>query len=1264
MKKYISLFLIVSFFGFQTLAQQQKISLHWLPLNVFPSGSGDTVRTLGFEGAASHFNYGSLPVWHDIFVPGKDLTGSGLRAELSDMIFETLPQDANSALDIDLVEEEISMESFHNPSTGNLHLYVVPVRKNVLTNSWERLTSFTITLKKNGKAGPTMDPTDDFVSNSKLAEGNWYKIYVSEDGMHQLTVEDLNNLGLPVSSIDPKTIKLYGNGAGMLPENNSDVRLDDLNEIAIHVSGEDDGSFGGSDKITFFGESAHKWSYNPVTRIFEQQVNIYAKKNCYYITYGGEAGKRIATRAQSAEIPTNVVTTVDYYANHELEDVSIAGSGREWYGEIFDIQTSYTISFDIEDVVLSSPVDVYGVFAARSETSSYFNVNVQGEDSRVSIKSIGSGVGADYYDIGTLRKSYTMVNSNLDIKIDYVKPISSAVGWLDRIRINARRELKFHGGQMLFCDSESAYYGHIAEYRIANAGPSVKVYDVSDHQNVTLLEATSQNGEVSFVADAGKLYNYLAIDGDYKKPELGKRVANQNLHAHNPVNMVIVTHPDFSIQAKALADFHNARGLTTRVVNVFEIYNEFSCGAQDITAIRDYMRMLYVRSSGESGLRYLLLFGDASYDYLDRIPENENFIPTWQSPNSFGGNSSYATDDYFGMLDPWEGKANDDNMDIGIGRLIVTNTEQADMAINKIFNYCSSSPEVMGDWRNNITIVADDEDTNLHIEDADKHARFVESVAPEYNINKVYLDSYQQVTASGGQRYPDANEAINTNMAKGNLIINYVGHGGVYGWALERVLELSDINSWTNYDKLALFITATCEFSRYDDPMRVSAGEQVFLNEKGGAVALMTTSRPTFAHSNYTINHSIYSNAFKKTDDKYPSIGDLMKKSKNAVGSGINAKKFILIGDPAMKLAYPELKVETTHYNGEPVSIDSDTIKALDFVTISGHVFDDNGKTDDAFNGIVYPTVYDKPSDIISLGNDAGSSPFEFQQLNRILYRGQAEVVDGKFSFSFQTPKDINYSYGYGKISYYVSDGYIDGHGYDNHFIVGGYSNVIQSDDQGPQIKLFINDRFFINGGITDPNPNIYAEVYDESGINVGTGIGHDITAILDDNTDKVYVLNDFYQGSLNSYRSGVIEYPLFNLSEGEHTLRVKVWDALNNSSTAEITFVVFGEGPVTLDNLNCYPNPFSHQTQIFFEHNQSGELLNMDYMIFDLSGRLVYDKVVKEKISGSRTSSITWSGTDNYGSFLPAGVYICKLIVTNEENLSSVVNGKFVLTR
>lgn len=1248
-------------------AEEYPVHINWLNVVHYDLGNEMYMNVMSFENSASHPDFGLLPVYYQSIKNMHLEPGSTVQAQLINAIYEPVPEQELDAEGLkDVPSELVLLSGVMSQSHQRYpYFYIVPFRKNIYTNSYERLVSadVEVILVENKTTEEYKELS--FVDNSVLATGNWYKIYVESDGMYQLTSTDLESLGIPVSSIDPVTLKIFGNGGGMVPENNSTPRLDDLNEIAITVTGQNDGSFDSQDKILFYGQSPNRWYYDANADLFEKQENYYSERTCYFVTYGGEPGKRIQHLEQSVMAPTNTVTTYNYYLNHELDAVNLIGSGREWYGEVFDVQLNYSFDFSIPDVDKNSNVNVYADMAARATSSSSFSIKINNQSYVVGISKINLSYGSVYAISGELSKTFKPESSDMNVDITYNKSTSSATGWLNKIQINGRRALKYTGGTMRFCDTQSYGIDEVSLFKMSSASSSVTILDVTDHQNVKIIDATLAGNELSFVANTDTLREFLAYDGNYSSPIIAGKIANQNLHAQQPVNMVILTHPDFFDEAVRLAEYHNNEGISTRVVNIYNVYNEFSSGVQDIGGLRDYVRMLYSKRSGvDMGLKYLLLYGDGSYDYKNRVSGNNNFVPTWQSTNSLDATNSYATDDFFGCLDPEEGLFRKDVLDIGIGRLSVSNTEESQMALNKILHYSSNASEVMGDWRNMITLVADDEDSGLHVFDADKLAKLLDNTALSYNVDKIYSDSYTQVVASGGARYPAVNEAINTKMAKGSLIMNYVGHGGEVGWALERILELSDINSWTNYDMLSVFITATCEFTRFDDPKRVSAGEQVFLNPDGGAVALFTTTRATFATSNYTLNRAIYLNAFTTTKGQYPSLGDLLKIAKEAAGSGMNAQKFVLIGDPAMKLAYPVLKVETTEFNGQPHSDENDTIRALEYVTIAGQVTNRTGTLAEDFTGVVYPTVYDKPSVISTLGNDPKSPIIDFELRNRILYKGKADVINGKFTFSFHVPKDINYSYGFGKISYYVDNAIIDGAGYDTSFIIGGYSNQTQTDETGPQINLFINDPFFTNGGLTNSDPIIYAEIFDESGINVGTGIGHDLTAIIDGNSDKIYVLNDFYEGDLNTYKSGTVAYPLFNLTPGKHTMELKVWDALNNSSIATVTFYVAAENEIILDNFHSYPNPFTHETTLFFEHNQAGQELQMDYYIFDLSGKLVKFVEKSEIVAGYRTTNFTWNGTDNYGNPLPGGIYVCKLIVTNEENNSNLINSKFVLVR
>jgi len=738
-------------------------------------------------------------------------------------------------------------------------------------------------------------------------------------------------------------------------------------------------------------------------------------------------------------------------------------------------------------------------------------------------------------------------------------------------------------------------------------------------------------------------------------------------------------------------------GFTYAIATTDLIYNEFGSGKPEAIAIRDFVRMLYNRNiaSGKQ-VKYLALLGDGSYyNKIRSLSNNTNLIPTYQSFESNQLLYSTTSDDFYGLMDPNEGYdalaelGIGGAVDIGVGRLICHSTSEMNSVINKIENYykketslsisdanptnCNQTNEsVMGDWRTWLVFAADDEDNSLHGSDADELAENVRAVNQNYNIDKIYLDSYQQYSTPGGQRYPDAKEDINRRINKGSLIFNYTGHGGEVGLTEERVVDIDGINSWNNFNHLTLFITATCEFSRYDDPNRTSAGELCLLNPNGGAIALFTTCRLAFSNTNKILNSILFNNMFKKLPNgKTPCMGDIIRQTKATLTQGIAYANFHLLGDPALKLAYPTLNVNTTEINNKPVIItkqDSlsnftnvriDTLSALSKITISGSIVNGRGLKQDNFNGLVYPTVFDKQQNISCLLNDDASSissasliPFQFKLQKNILYRGKSQVTNGNFSFTFIVPKDISFSPGIGKISYYATNGLTDATGSYSRVVVGGTSQNVIIDNDGPQVNLYLNDKNFVNGGTTNEKPILYANLTDSSGINtVGTGIGHDINIILDQNTSKPIVLNDFYEANLNSYQSGKVRYPFDELSEGNHRLTFKVWDIQNNSNTVYSDFVVAKSAELALNHVLNYPNPFSNHTTFFFEHNQACNPLKVSLQVFTISGKIV--KTLQRSLSceGFRPEGIDWDGKDDYGDKLARGVYIYKISVLTNDN-------------
>jgi len=681
------------------------------------------------------------------------------------------------------------------------------------------------------------------------------------------------------------------------------------------------------------------------------------------------------------------------------------------------------------------------------------------------------------------------------------------------------------------------------------------------------------------------------------------------------------------------------------------------------------MRMFYERHSGDDAPKYLLLFGDGSYDFKNRIAGNNNFIPTYESAESLNPIGSYASDDFFGMLDPTEGfnihTIGAGQLDIGVGRFPVSNADQANALVNKVIHYATSR-DCLNDWRNMLSFIADDEDSSTHLDQQEDVIDIIKDRFPVYNFDKIYLDAYQQTTGSGGQRYPQVNIDITNRIERGTLIWNFAGHGGELGLTQERVVTIPEINAWKNINNLTLFITATCEFSRFDNPELVSAGEYAILNKDGAGIALFTTVRLTFSSSNKALNSNIMDTIFSRQGGSHLRLGEVLQFAKNATGSSFNNRSFALLGDPALMLAFPKYDIETLTIKGEAAGSQSDTLKALERITITGRiVYPETSNIVSNFNGVCIPTVFDKESSYNTLSNDPTSPARQFNLRNNIIFRGPVTVKNGNFSFTFVVPKDIRYEYGEGKISYYArhANTLDDAHGYYNNLIVGGFSDNPITDDAGPIVQLFMNNTQFVNGGMTDENPDFLALVEDDIGINtVGTGIGHDITAILDNNTANPIVLNDFYEAAQDDYTKGSVRYPYRNLSEGPHTIRFKVWDVANNSSEATIDFVVVKNQELALSHVLNYPNPFSTQTNFFFEYNQPNVPVDVEISIFTVSGKIVKNIYASIVSSGFRSEPISWDGTDDYNDKIGRGVYVYRLRVRTPEGKMAEKYEKLVL--
>lgn len=1175
------------------------------------------------------------------------------------------------------------------------HYLLIPFRVTA-DGSIEELLDYDLTWQVSANPAARSASGSAFANSSVLASGQWYKVGVTQTGIYKIDKALLTKMGIDVAQLNTANIRIYGNGGKMLPERNGDFRYDDLMENTISVVTNSLGVFDDKSYILFYATGPNEWKRNKSAILkFSATKNLYSDTSFYFLNADLGPGKRVGTKSADALSPNVSSGSYDYYGFHEENMFNFVKSGRNLYGEAMDLNPLLTFNWSDGDFVTGDTLAVEARLMARSGDSTRFTVSGNGMSLYVGTGPIDlnyylSDYGAENAGIGW---GYNTLQNNIGITINRLS--SGSLGYLDKLTINARRQIKVNAKQFQFRDTRVSSPGRICAFtaNLSNTGTQPLLWNVTDALNPVVQQYNSAGPTLSFVANCDSLNEFVfAPQGDLYVPTYVGKVVNQNLHAIQQADYIVVTHPSFLAAAQRLASLHQKNeGYTTAVVTVDQIYNEFSSGRQDISAIRDFIRMIYSRnfSSGKP-LKYVCLMGDGSYKNKSRdLTNNSNVIPTYQSNNSLSFTNSIATDDFFGLMDAPEG-ANADMVgivDIGVGRLTCRTVQEVNTVVNKIETYykketdfkiadyapenCNANQSNMGDWRTWLMFLADDKDNALHMRDANLLTLDIKAKSDLFNIDKVFLDAYQALSTPGGKRYPDAETDLERRIRKGVLVFNYTGHGGEVGLTEERIVSLQSINAYDNLNKLFLFITATCEFSRYDDPARTSAGELTLLNPRGGAVGLYSTCRLAYSTPNKTLSDSLLHYLFKKKNGQWPTLGDCIRDTKASIQQSIYYGNFHLLGDPGMRLSYPSEAVQTSEINSLAVSPSgSDTLSALSKITVKGFVSDNSGNKLSNFNGIVYPTVFDKENTQVCLVNDIKSStstidiiPFQFQTQKNILYRGKSEVRNGDFTFTFLVPKDISFSPGRGRISYYATNGTSDAAGSYSNVIVGGVSKNVVNDNEGPRMDLYLNDRNFVNGGTTNEKPVLIVNLTDSSGINTaGNSIGHDISVTLDGSGSSPVVLNDYYEANLNSYQSGLVRYPFTDIAEGPHQLSFKVWDIQNNSSQSVTDFVVASSAELALKHVLNYPNPFTTRTKFFFEHNQACDPLKVTIQIYTISGKVVKTIQTSMTCEGYRPDGIEWDGKDDYGDKLARGVYIYRLTVMASNNKKAEKIEKLVI--
>ena len=1179
-------------------------------------------------------------------------------AQLGDLAPENIPKTANASLKVNISRD-----------TKEAFISLPPIIKGDF--GFKRITSFSYEVENNTSriSQSSKSANTNSIVNSVLATGNWYQFYVEKSGVYKITKTFLQQLGLDANTLDPRKIKIYGNGGRMLPLSNSVFYPNDLSENAIQIDGEADGVFNNDDYILFYGEGVDTWNLESLTF-----TNLYDTKSYYYITVQGTDGKRITPMAQPPGNTTLTVTSFDDHQYHEADLINIARLGRQWFGESFEVKDEQEFDFTFPNIDSATPVKLLLTAASAAFTPTSLNVTANGTAAgTISFPALNNNTETEFY-LGSLPSNTNFSGAeNIKIKLKYNNNgVPGSKGFLDNIRLIAKRKLQGYGKQFHFQYDQSSSNLGIVNYSISNTVAIPQVWDVTDLYNVTKIENSNQS-TLNFKANLGELRKYIALDAsDYYTPLKGtkSKITNQNLKGtlfkngqgqFQDIDYMIITPAFLVAQAEKLATFHRTQSnLNVKVIPLELIYQEFSSGKQDVAAIRNCIKYIYENASApEKRVKFINLFGDASYDFKNRITNNTNVVPIYHALNSSTtGESSFASDDFFGLMDTAEGNIISyfGGIDIAVGRMLVNDAKQADEMVNKVIEY--HDLKSYGSWRNNFALISDDSDilSDASLQNRQNSlANTIASEKPFLNVTKIFLDSYVQEASAGGSRYPKARTDFFNAFEKGALVFNYLGHGGEDGLSSERIWEKSDGQNLSNQYKYPLFITITCEFSRFDNPLRPTAGEYTYWNPKGGAIAMITTIRSIGQFSAENFNDLLTKNLLSYNSNQYTSIAEALRISKNSNPNSATNVVFY-IGDPALMLAIPKPKIRLTKVNDIPVTQTIDDFKSLAKMKLTGEVTDENNNLLTNYNGEVSTTIFDKTVSRTTYNNDGNSPPINFNVLGETIFRGNASVTNGQFEFSFVVPRDIRVPLANGRISFYSKKNQLlqNETGYDSTIKIGGINENATVDNISPRVKLYMNDETFVSGGTTNESPFLVALLEDENGINTASGIGHDIVAILDGDVSNPFVLNDYYQTTLDDFTSGTLRFPLRNLAPGLHTITLKAWDVYNNPITAEIQFIVVGDETITLTHVLNYPNPFVNYTEFWFTHNRPFEPLDVQVQVMTITGKVVWTKNQIITTEGFLSKEITWDGKDDFGDKIGKGVYVYKLTVK-----SSLTNKK-----
>lgn len=1093
-----------------------------------------------------------------------------------------------------------------------------------------------------------------YTKQSVLSSGRWVKISVADQGVYQLSPSDLKGMGFN----NPAKVRLFGMGLPMLPESDLPSLGDDVQEIPLFRRA--DGT------ALFYSPGTTKWTLDSNLLIYSSQNNPYSNKLYYLLTEGDSVAVLNVEKAEQE--PAHSTSVVTSYAKYEKDAYSFMNAGCTFYDDYeftAGHKKSYTLSLPDNcgsQVIVTA---AFGVSGPQSSTNLIMSVG--DKSTTVTFDRLGDETFAVNK---SLYSSYE--NPGNTIKVNMLTESSGVIsGHLDYIIASYARKLTLADKSFVHFHTPSDFNYKVT---VEGANEATRVWKVTNPQLTCEQEgALSGSDYVANVINHGQ-DDFVAVNTNatFPVPDYVGEVANQNLHALRDVDYIIIVPANGILirQAQRLADIHAEKdGLACAVVRADHIYNEFSGGTPDVTAYRRFLKMLYdTASSPEARPKNVLLFGTCYWDNrmctagLSKKSQDDCLL-VYESKNSWSGTDSYMLEEYITLLDDDEGVAPLlEKPDMGVGRIPVDNVADATGIVDKIIAYING--ENIGSWLNTICVIADDGDNNIHMSDAEYVAKNTKKLYPSFSYKKIYIDSFTRTVSATGSSYGAAEKEINHAISEGAAIVNYTGHGAPYCLSHEQILKTRDFQRW-NSPRLPLWITAACDVTPLD-MNKENIGYESLRNKNGGSIGFIGTTRAVYSSANRTINSYL----MKRILEEGYTIGEALAMAKCDILSSrsittmqsINKVHYVLTGDPALCISAPTNKIKVETVNGESDMAALPVMNAGSKASMAGHVYDAEGKPLSDFNGTISAVIYDSEETIICNDNAGSGTKFKYVDRPRVIYKGQANVVNGAFEISFPVPLDINYSNLAGQINLFaIANGdSARAQGYSNAFLVGGTDPEAVLEGEGPSVVAWLNHENFKSGDTVNETPCLFVAINDSDGINTtGNGLGHDITAIIDNKEYTSYSLNDYFTQDVGDYTSGKVRFSIPELSEGFHTIKVRAFDVFNHMGQTSFDFYVSpGLKPDIIDiGVNA---PVTDVATFIVVNNRPETDIDVEISVFDPFGKLLY----RDAANGQENSGaykFDWNLTNTVG-LLPTGVYIVRVTASNSGGEVTHKSRKFIV--